>query len=626
MGQKKTSRVALKPLQQAKSVNKTEDSYSSFEQLNGKHPWMDAVPEGYVPYPVRVLSEGKVAYFNFELAKEMGLVSLEHPNSFNPALRKKIVDTFSIRIINEFDLEKGNQFPKGKIKDHPYMATRYLQLQHQNKQGKTSGDGRCIWNGVVEHKGKVWDVSSRGIGVTCLAPGAVEAGRPIESGSTEFGYGCGMAELDELYGAAIMAEIFHRQGLITERMLAIIDLGNGLGIGVRAAPNLLRPAHLFLFLKQKDPDALMRAANYLIVRQHRNREWKFGIHHPQKYRLMLKEVCTAFGHFVAQLDRSYIFAWLDWDGDNVLANGGIIDYGSVRQFGLRHDQYRYDDVERFSTNLNQQIPKARLMMQAFAQIVHYIETKKRKPLEAFRKHPALKHFDHTVQRSLREEFLHQLGFPAKEAEILMKKYKRDVERLFLNFSFLERVKTRAKVQKVADGINRPAIFNMRTVIRNLSLFFLDHSNKLEEEEYPIENLFKEMLSDHAGRKDSQITPAIKRRLKALQKDYRHLITIALRRSAKKRGPLLKMVCQRAMALNREDRITGNALIHIVGEIMESRKKGFSAREIQKVMDEFIASQSIQPNQPTPVEPQVPGRSKELIESFLTLVEGHKEDI
>jgi transcriptional regulator with XRE-family HTH domain len=58
----------------------------------------------------------------------------------------------------------------------------------------------------------------------------------------------------------------------------------------------------------------------------------------------------------------------------VLANGksefiGIIDYGSVRQFGIRHDKYRYDDVERFSTNLNEQKNKARLIVQVFAQLV-----------------------------------------------------------------------------------------------------------------------------------------------------------------------------------------------------------------------------------------------------------------
>lgn len=129
---------------------------------------------------------------------------------------------------------------------------------------------------------------------------------------------------------------------------------------------------------------------------------------------MLKEVCRSFARFVAHLDRSYIFAWMDWDGDNVLANGGIIDYGSVRQFGLRHDQYRYDDVERFSTNLNQQIPKSRLMMQAFAQIVHYLETGKRLPLERFRRHPAIRHFDHMVQRVYARNFCVNWAFRIKK--------------------------------------------------------------------------------------------------------------------------------------------------------------------------------------------------------------------
>ncbi|MCB0366522.1 MAG: YdiU family protein, partial [Bdellovibrionales bacterium] len=624
---KKLSRTSLKTLQQVRPVESSDVDYSSFDQLDGRHPWMDEVPEGYVPYNVRVLPDGKVAYFNFDLAKDMGLIAQDHPNQLTPALRKKIIETFSIRIINEYDQEQGVQFPKSKIKPYPHMATRYLQLQHQNKQGKTSGDGRCIWNGVFKGKNRIWDVSSRGIGVTRLAPGAVEAGKPLQSGSTDFGYGCGMAEIDELYGASIMAEIFHRQGLITERMLTVIDLGDGLGIGVRAAPNLIRPAHLFLFLKQKDRAALRRAVDYLIVRQHRNREWKFGIHQKNKYRLMLREVCSAFAKFVARLDRHYIFAWLDWDGDNVLANGGIIDYGSVRQFGIRHDQYRYDDVERFSTNLNQQIPKARLMMQAFAQIVHYLETGKRLPLERFHRHPAIRRFDHQVQKNLRQEFLHQLGFPEKEIENLMKRYGRDVEKLYLNFTALERVKTRKEAQKVADGVNRPAVLNMRTLVRNLIQFYHDHMEDMETAEYPTSELFKSMLSEYAGRKDSKLTPALRRRLDTLKHDYLHLITISIRRSGKGKKALLDQLYQRATVLNREDRITGNALIHIVGEIMESKKAGFSNSEIQQVMDEFIINQSIRPDQASSAtEPQIPGRNRHLIESFLTLVDGHKEDI
>ena len=42
--------------------------------------------------------------------------------------------------------------------------------------------------------------------------------------------------------------------------------------------------------------------------------------------------------------------WLDWDGDNILTDGSIIDYGSVRQFGLYHHSYRFADIDRMSTS------------------------------------------------------------------------------------------------------------------------------------------------------------------------------------------------------------------------------------------------------------------------------------
>lgn len=49
-------------------------AYKALEQLNGCHTWQKKVPEGYVLYPVRKLNQGKILYFNFELAKEMGLL------------------------------------------------------------------------------------------------------------------------------------------------------------------------------------------------------------------------------------------------------------------------------------------------------------------------------------------------------------------------------------------------------------------------------------------------------------------------------------------------------------------------------------------------------------------------
>ena len=75
--------------------------YEAFEKLDGTHPWRDACPDGYVDYGARVRSGGKVAYFNFDLAREMGLIPANHADRVTPALEKAILETFSIRIINE---------------------------------------------------------------------------------------------------------------------------------------------------------------------------------------------------------------------------------------------------------------------------------------------------------------------------------------------------------------------------------------------------------------------------------------------------------------------------------------------------------------------------------------------
>lgn len=633
MSQKHLAYDNAKLSQKNPDTSSNQDSYSAFDQLNGEHPWRDFVPEGLINYPVRILPRGQIAYFNYSLAKEMGLLPEDHPPELNPELRKKIISTFSLRIINEYDQEQGIQYPKKHMKSHLYMATRYLQLQHPDKCGRTSGDGRCIWNGFVTHQGVMWDVSSRGTGVTALAPGAVEAGRPLQSGATQFGYGCGMADLDELYGAAILAEIFHNQGIETERILTIIDLGNGTGIGVRAGKNLIRPAHMFLYLKQGNLEALRRSVDYFIIRQHRNGEWNFGIHHPRKYQLMLKKIISNFAKFVAQLDRQYIFAWLDWDGDNVLASAGIIDYGSVRQFGIRHDQYRYDDTDRYSTSLNQQIPKARKMMQAFVQIVDYLETGLRQPFASYAQSSSLHDFDQFVERELHFEFLKQLGFSTKDSQALMAKHLSKIKELYLNFSYLERKKTRREARKVADGINRPAVYNLRIVIYQLALFFNDWAEDLTNAKYPIHELFGCMLSEHASSKDSILTHSTERHLIRFQEQYRQIIEITIQASKRSPASVMLEIFQRASIINRKDRITGNALIHIVGELMDARKKGLSFAEAQKVIDEFISSQSLNPHDiHSPIEPNhlrkpmFNRREKKLLSAVFTLIEGHKEDI
>lgn len=557
--------------------------YEAFDQIDGRHPWQDAVPTGFVLYPVRKLERGKVVQFNFALAREMGLIATSHPDELTPELEKKILETFALQIVNEYDQQNGVQARKNVLKEHGYMATRYLQLQHTDKAGRTSGDGRSIWNGTIENKGRTWDISSRGTGVTCLAPGAVQANRPLKTGEGEFGYGCGLADVSELLGSALLSEIFHLNGLGTERVLTVIDLGKGCGIGVRAAPNLIRPAHLFLYLKQERVEPLRQATDYFIHRQTENGEWNFSPHAPDRYRRMLREISQSFARFAARLEREYIFAWMDWDGDNVLANGGIIDYGSIRQFGLRHDQYRYDDVDRFSTNLNEQRGKARLMVQVFAQLVTMLETGKRRPIDEFENHAAVREFDREFDRALRQHFLAQVGLSPNEIDSLMKTKRALVEELYSSFLILEKIKTKAKTKRLPDGVNRPAVFKMRAALRELPSYMSFKGGLTLGA--TADELLEIMTSSHAKRADRRLKGQLRKRIEHFLKSYQALLAAIYDDAAN-----LKEMRGRAEDRNRAGRVTGNGAEFIIDEIIKALKNGVAVADVQAAAHLFVATQ------------------------------------
>lgn len=605
-----------------------ENFYSAFDQLDGRHPWMEAVPEGFVGYRVRELRQGRVAYFNFFLAKEMGLISADHPHEMTEVLEAKLRESFSLQIINEYDELTKRRIPPETIKKHAFMATRYLQLQHANKQGKTSGDGRGIWNGTVSHRGQIWDVSSRGTGVTCLAPGAVAANKPLKTGAAEFGYACGQAEIDELLGAAILAESMHLQGLQTERVLCVIDLGKGLGIGVRAALNLIRPAHLFLYLKQERLKELKAATDYLIDRQVKNRRWKITGKGNARYDQMCEQICDSFADFTAILDMDYIFAWLDWDGDNVLADAGIIDYGSVRQFGIRHDHYRYDDVERFSTNLNEQRQKARLIVQVFIQMADYLKTGQKKPLRAFAKHPLVEKFNKIFAERRAHRLLYRVGFNSEQRNRILAKHPEVFEKFDRLYSHFERAKVSGSPQRVPDGVNHPPLYNLRKILASLAEYYAQSKESFDQLEMPVEDFHSLMLSSFAKSKDLKMGEKHARQIQRFQGLYKKLLQIA----SDKRAPtqILQGLSQRAKKLNSDRRITGNALIEIVEEVLEQKRRGLPLPDIQKVVDrlimEHVGFPEVSMSRPYRDARNAPSVRGDLYSKILSIVRDNRETI
>ena len=571
--------------------------YEAFAKLDGSHPWRDVSPDGYVDYAARYRPGGSVIYFNYALAAELGLISKRHPRRMNDRLERAILDTFALQIANEYDLAHPQRLKGARMKPGRYMATRYLQIQHKSKQGHTSGDGRAVWNGVMKTPTLTFDVSSRGTGVTRLSPGAQKAGAPLRTGDHSVGYSSGLADLDEMLGTAVMSEVFYRQGYPTERTLAVIDFGDGTAIGVRTAPNLIRPAHLFRFLKQGRHGELEASFEYFLRRQEQNGFWRLPREGKPRYHAALRQLAKSYAKLAAVLEEDYIFNWLSWDGDNLLATGAILDYGSVRQFAARHDRYRYDDVDRYSTCLTEQKYWARELVKVFAQLADFVLTGKKRALRQFGGARCLKVFDAAFERERNRRLLWRLGFEPKQIDRLMRTARREIVDLRRALAFFETLKVGAGLTELADGITHRPVFLIRNVLRRLPAYYVSECAAVPGAQMPPEQFCRIMAATYATKDDLRLTATRVARARNFQACYQRLISAA--------GPyakVLRTVTERSAVINREHRMTGDGLIWIVNEVIELRGR-MRRDDLQEALDAFVDSQVLVPGKWRPIVPE-----------------------
>ncbi len=601
--------------------------YEKFKELDGTHPWRDVSPDGYVDYRARYRPKGRVLYFNFPLATELELIPSDHPPLLNADLEKVILETFSLQIINEYDLKFGKKYAPETVKPLPYMATRYLQTQHRNKQGKTSGDGRSIWNGCVRTNNLIFDISSRGTGATILSPGAQEADGAVETGNEIYGYSSGLAELDEMLGSAVMSEIFYRQGIPTERCLAVIGFSDGTAIGVRSAPNLIRPAHIFRYLKQERHAELKASVDYFIERQVENNFWKISSKGPTKYKQALNYLAQSYGKMAALLEEEYIFNWLAWDGDNMLASGAILDYGSIRQFAAKHDKYRYKDVDRYSASLAEQRYWARVIVQTFAQAMDFICSGERQNLQAFKDAECLKQFDAAFEHERNSRILWRIGFAPEQIERLLQTANSELRELHKSLNYFEHLKVSAGVDRLPDGITHYPVFLIRSLLRQLPAYYVAQTlNSVEDESaYMPDDIFLRMMAaSYASKRDLQLTDSRRAHVRNFQQRYLRLIA-ALKEPF---DEVLKTLQERSAVINHRHRLTGDALVFIIEEVIAVSGK-IRVNGLQAALDTFIDSQVLVPGSWQPFGPEQlkPGNVKSrLLMTIQSNLEEYKESI
>ncbi len=575
--------------------------YEKFKELDGTHPWRQVSPDGYLDYRARYRPKGRVLYFNFPLAREMELLPVDHPGRLNKALEQTILETFSLQIINEYDLKLGKKYPLEKLKPGCYMATRYLQTQHRNRQGKTSGDGRSIWNGYLRTANLIFDISSRGTGATILSPGAQKSDGAVQTGDESFGYSSGLAELDEMLGSAVMSEIFYRQGIPTERCLAVIGFADGSAIGVRSAPNLIRPAHIFRYLKQGRHAELKASVDYFIEREVENNFWQMSADATAKYGQALDYLARSYGKMAALLEEEYIFNWLAWDGDNMLASGAILDYGSIRQFAAKHDKYRFKDVDRYSASLAEQRHWARLIVQTFAQAMAFICSGEKQNLRAFKAADCLQVFDSAFENESNCRVLWRMGFAPEQIDELLRIAQKEIKEFRRSLTYFEDLKVSKGIEKLPDGLTHKPVFLIRNLLRQLPAYYVAQTlNRVDDESaYMPDDIFlRVMAASYVGKRDLRLTTSRSAQVRNFQQCYLRL-TAAV---GEPFDEVLKTLRERSAIINHRHRLTGDALVYIIEEVIAITGK-IKVNGLQEALDSFIDSQVLVPGRWQPVAPE-----------------------
>ncbi len=580
------ARSVRKPAAKAKS-------HARLRSIDGRHPLQRAVPSAVVLYPARRRRDSEIAFFNFDLARTIGLLPENHPDELDATLRRALLDTFSLVIVNEWDDAHGNQPLARDRLAHTYMATRYLQLQHPDKRGMNSGDGRSIWNGILRGRSGSFDISSCGTGVTRLCPATSVEGRFFKTGNAISDYGCGTANIEEGIGAALMSESFARNGIETERVLAVLSLPSGQAINVRVAPNLLRPSHFFGLLRRRNDEDLRQCVRYYADREIRDGRWPTMSGEKARIRYLPERIAIDFARVTARFESEYIFCWLDWDGDNVLCDGSIIDYGSVRQFGLYHHDYRFADSDRMSTSIPEQKRKARQIVQRFVQIRDLLLDGERRALSTLANDPVLELFDREFETERRRLFLRQIGFDDASAELIRKQSPEALEELLRLHVRLERKRSSQGRHPVPDGLSSNAVYCMRDILRELPERLLTNSADATTRLAP-EDFYQIAISHYASRKDKEITAYRRRLAFAYQRTYVDLVVWLAERRKRSPRSILKSIAPRAKSRNPYARMTGDGLAHATRRLTTNRGR-LEPEETYRLIQAFADSQQREPD-------------------------------
>src|SRR5690606_14031699 len=176
------------------------------------------------------------------------------------------------------------------------------------------------------------------------------------------------------------------------------------------------------------------------------------------------------------------------------------------------------------------------------------------------------------------------GLKKAHQDLLLKDHLELVYRFRKTFSYFERARSKRGPYKVADGINRDAIFCMRDILRELPQIYLTRGEKISHAE------FMEIIrSSYALKADLKLNDVRRQQIDRFQESYAALIDAIVNGLNLNKNQFMLELTMRSSVINKYERVTGDSITYIVQKVMKCRPK-LGAEEIYRLADQFAAYQ------------------------------------
>jgi hypothetical protein len=228
----------------------------------------------------------------------------------------------------------------------------------------------------------------------------------------------------------------------------------------------------------------------------------------------------------------------------------------------------------------------------------FIESGQKSNLRTSKNAACLQAFDLAYDTERNYRVLWRIGFTAEQIDHLMQNAQTEIRDFHRALSYFEDLKISKGIERVSDGFTHKPVFLIRNLLRLLPAYYVAQSitKAAEETAYMPVNIFCDiMAASYVGKRDLKLTPARISHVTNFQKCYLNLVAALNERL----DTVLKAMQERSAVINHRHRLTGDAVIYIIEEVIAVKGK-IRIDGLQEAMEAFIDSQVLIPGKWRPV--------------------------